>query len=110
MPLTVAARDVYYDIHSNTIGELMKPHLVIYLYVPVPVIQKRIEERNFPHEVNSKVVKQQYLSDMEYFYKQRYLKEIGLVETISSRFDYIACYRIKNLEMCLLQEIFLSCL
>jgi len=75
--ISKGARDVYYEIHSNTIGELMKPHLVIYLDVPVPVIQKRIEERNFPHEVNSKVFKQQYLSDMEYFYKQRYLKEIG---------------------------------
>jgi len=79
----------------------MKPHLVIYLDVPVPVIQKRIKERNFPHEVNSKVFKQQYLSDMEYFYKQRYLKEIGLVKTISSYFEYIACCQIQNLEMCL---------
>jgi NADH dehydrogenase (ubiquinone) 1 alpha subcomplex subunit 10 len=90
MPLTVAARDVYYDIHSNTIGELMKPNLVIYLDVPVPVIQKRIKERNFPHEANSKVFTQQYLSDMEYFYKQRYLKDIGLVETCCWYFDYIA--------------------
>jgi len=88
----------------------MKPHLVIYLDVPVPVIQKRIKERNFPHEVNSEVFKQQYLSDMEYFYKQRYLKEIGLVKTISSCFYYIACCRIQNLEISLLQEIFLSCL
>jgi deoxyadenosine/deoxycytidine kinase len=110
MPLTVAARDVYYDIHSNTIGELMKPHLVIYLDVPVSVIQKRIKERNVPHEVNSKVFKQQYLSDIEYFYKQRYLKEIGLVKTVSSCFHYISCCQIQNLEMCLLQEIFLLCL
>jgi len=70
----------------------MKPHLVIYLDVPVPVIQKRIKERDFPHEVNSEVFKQQYLSDMEYFYKQRYLKEIGLVKTLSSCFYYVACY------------------
>ena len=90
MLLIVAARDVYYDIHSNTIGELMKPHLVIYLDVPVPVIQKRIKERNFPHEVNSKIFTQQYLSDVAYIYKQRYLKEIGLVETFCSHFDYIA--------------------
>lgn len=107
--LTVAARNVYYDIHSNTIGELMKPHLVIYLDVPVPIIQKRIKERNFPHEVNSKVFTQQYLSDMEYFYKQRFLKEIGLVKTFCLYFDCIACCWVQNSEICLIQEIFLSC-
>jgi hypothetical protein len=45
---------------------------------------------------------------MEYFYKQRYLKDIGLVETCCWYFDYIAACWIQNLEMCLLQEIFLS--
>lgn len=71
------ARNVYYDIQSNTLGELMKPHLVIYLDVPVSTVQQRITARNIPHEVNSKVFTEQYLSEMEYFYKQRYLKEIG---------------------------------
>ncbi|KAJ4426501.1 hypothetical protein ANN_27315 [Periplaneta americana] len=78
----VAARNVYYDIQSNTLGELMKPHLVIYLDVPVSTVQQRITARNIPHEVNSKVFTEQYLSDMEYFYKQRYLKEIGTAKRI----------------------------
>ncbi|PNF29067.1 NADH dehydrogenase [ubiquinone] 1 alpha subcomplex subunit 10, mitochondrial [Cryptotermes secundus] len=75
--ISKGARDVYYDIYKNTIGELMKPHLVIYLDVPVPLVQQRIKERKIPYEISSKVFTKQYLSDMEYFYKQRYLKEIG---------------------------------
>ncbi|XP_021930157.1 NADH dehydrogenase [ubiquinone] 1 alpha subcomplex subunit 10, mitochondrial isoform X2 [Zootermopsis nevadensis] len=75
--ISKGAHSVYYDIYNNTIDELMKPHLVIYLDIPVPLVQQRIKDRNIPHEVNSKVFTSQYLSDMEYFYKQRYLKEIG---------------------------------
>jgi NADH dehydrogenase (ubiquinone) 1 alpha subcomplex subunit 10 len=56
---------------------LMKPHLVIYLDIPVPLVQQRIKERNIPYEVNSKVFTPEYLSDMEYFYKQHFLKQIG---------------------------------
>ena len=69
-------RDVYYDIRKNTLGELMRPHLVIYLDIPVSVVQQRIKARNLPYEVNSKVFSAEYLNNMEYFYKQRYLKEI----------------------------------
>lgn len=70
-------QDVYYDVCKNTIGELMKPHLVIYLDIPVSVVQQRIKERNLPYEVNSKVFTPEYLSNMEKHYKQRYLKEIS---------------------------------
>lgn len=34
-----AARSVYYDIRKNTITELLKPHLVIYLDVPVETVK-----------------------------------------------------------------------
>lgn len=33
--LSKGARSVYYDVRKNTITELIKPHLVIYLDVPV---------------------------------------------------------------------------
>lgn len=33
--LSKGARSVYYDIRKNTITELLKPHLVVYLDVPV---------------------------------------------------------------------------
>jgi NADH dehydrogenase (ubiquinone) 1 alpha subcomplex subunit 10 len=97
--LTVAARSVYHDIRGNTIKELMKPHLVIYLDVPVPLVQQRIKERNIPHEVNSKTFTSQYLTDMEYFYKQHYLKEIGWVRTLLSHFHHVACYKLLILKL-----------
>lgn len=33
------ARSVYYDLRKNTIGELLKPHLVIYLDMPVETVK-----------------------------------------------------------------------
>ncbi|KAJ9594867.1 hypothetical protein L9F63_013828, partial [Diploptera punctata] len=75
--ISKGARDVYYDIRNNTLGELMRPHLVIYLDVPVPIVQQRVKQRNLPYEVNSKVYSTEYLNTMEYFYKQRYLNEIS---------------------------------
>lgn len=37
--LSAGAKSVYYDVRKNTIEELFKPHLVIYLDVPVDVIK-----------------------------------------------------------------------
>ncbi|XP_023168565.2 NADH dehydrogenase [ubiquinone] 1 alpha subcomplex subunit 10, mitochondrial [Drosophila hydei] len=71
------ARSVYNDVRQNTIGELLKPHLVIYLDVPVDVVQKQIKARNIEHEVKSKALTDSYLSDLEVLYKQQYLKEIA---------------------------------
>ncbi|KAK7791763.1 hypothetical protein R5R35_012313 [Gryllus longicercus] len=71
------ARSVYYDISKNTIPELLRPHLVIYLDIPVKKVQERIKKRNIPYEVNSKVLTPKYLSDVEEFYKLRFLKEIS---------------------------------
>ncbi|TDG52277.1 hypothetical protein AWZ03_001107 [Drosophila navojoa] len=71
------ARSVYNDVRQNTIGELLKPHLVIYLDVPVDVVQKQIKARNLEHEVKSKVFTDAYLTDLEVIYKQQYLKDIS---------------------------------
>lgn len=54
----------------------MRPHLVIYLDMPVSVVQKNIKERGIPYEVNSKALTPEYLGTMEKVYKQQYLKEI----------------------------------
>lgn len=75
--ISKGARSVYYDLVNNTITEIMKPHLVIYLDIPVTKVQERIKKRNLPYEVNSKVFTPEYLTTMESFYKQRYLKEIS---------------------------------
>lgn len=68
---------VYNDLKKQTICELLKPHLVIYLDVPVKTVKERIKARNYDYEVNSKVLTDKYLTDVETIYKQKYLKEIS---------------------------------
>ncbi|XP_055854924.1 NADH dehydrogenase [ubiquinone] 1 alpha subcomplex subunit 10, mitochondrial [Episyrphus balteatus] len=75
--LSKGAHSVYHEIKQNTINELMRPHLVIYLDCPVDVVKKRIKARNLDYEVNSKVFTDSYLADMEMFYKQHFLKDIS---------------------------------
>lgn len=72
------AREVYYEVKHNTIGELMRPHLVIYLDVPVNEVKKRVRERAIWYEQSpaSPVSDERYLTAMEHAYKQRYLPEI----------------------------------
>lgn len=94
--ISKGARSVYYDLRNNTIAELMKPHLVIYLDVPVKVVkvsldyfppasikprnshfQDRLKKRNVEYEVKSKVFTDEYLGNMENVYKHQYLKDIS---------------------------------
>ncbi|KAH8365051.1 NADH dehydrogenase [ubiquinone] 1 alpha subcomplex subunit 10, mitochondrial [Drosophila serrata] len=71
------ARSVYNELRQNTIGELLKPHLVIYLDRPVEAVKKEIKARNVDYEVQSKVFSDAYLRDVEMLYKQQYLKDIS---------------------------------
>ncbi|KAH8311826.1 hypothetical protein KR044_008203 [Drosophila immigrans] len=71
------ARSVYNELRQNTIGELLKPHLVIYLDQPVDVVQRQIKARNVEHEVKSKAFSVDYLRDLDMLYKQQYLKDIS---------------------------------
>jgi len=75
--LSRGARSVYHEVRQNTIGELLRPHLVIYLDCNVEAVKQRIKARNLEHEVKSTVFNDAYLSDMESIYKQQYLKEIS---------------------------------
>lgn len=63
----------------TTIDELMRPHLAIYLDMPVEKIQQKIKERNRPHEQNSKALSASFLAALEDGYKRQYLKEIRQV-------------------------------
>lgn len=72
------ARSVYYEVKKNTIGELLRPHLVIYLDVPVNEIQKRVAERNIWYEKGSKIMDPKYLNQIEYFYKEKFLPDISI--------------------------------
>jgi NADH dehydrogenase (ubiquinone) 1 alpha subcomplex subunit 10 len=73
----ILAYKAYYEFRDNTISELLRPHLVIYLDVPVDKVLEKIKERNLACERNSPVLTPQYLSVMEKAYKQKYLKEIS---------------------------------
>ncbi|XP_067005754.1 NADH dehydrogenase [ubiquinone] 1 alpha subcomplex subunit 10, mitochondrial [Anabrus simplex] len=75
--ISKGAKSVYYELVKNTITEIMRPHLVIYLDIPVAKVQERIKKRNVSYEVNSKVFTPQYLTTMEEVYKQHYLKDIS---------------------------------
>lgn len=68
----------YYEVRENVIDFLLRPHLVIYLDVPVDVVQQNIKKRNLPVEVNSEVLKNvEYLKNIEHVYKYDYLKTIS---------------------------------
>lgn len=75
--ISKGARSVYYEIRGNTLPELMKPHLVIYLDIPVSKVKENIKKRNNDYEVKSKVFTDEFLTNLESIYKQEYLKDIS---------------------------------
>jgi len=75
--LSRGARSVYNELRQNTIGELLKPHLVIYLDQSIDAVKQKIKARNVDYEVQSKVFSDAYLNDVEQLYKQQYLKDIS---------------------------------
>jgi len=80
--ISKGVRSVYYDIKDNSISQLMKPHLVIYLDVPVETVKQRIKERNIDYEVNSKALTDKYLQDIDSVYKQKFLKEVNIASEL----------------------------
>ncbi|XP_020290204.1 NADH dehydrogenase [ubiquinone] 1 alpha subcomplex subunit 10, mitochondrial isoform X2 [Pseudomyrmex gracilis] len=64
----------YQETARFTHLEMMRPHLIVYLDVPVDTVKERIKKRGIPYEVNSKVLTTDYLQDIENTYKQDYLK------------------------------------
>lgn len=80
--ISKAVKSVYYDIKENSIHELMKPQLVIYLDVPVETVKKNIKERNIDYEVNSKALTDKYLTDIDSIYKQKFLKEVNIASEL----------------------------
>lgn len=74
--ISKGVRDVYYDIRNNTLQELLRPHLIIYLDIPCEKVQANIKKRNIDYEVQSKAFIPRYLQSMDYFYKQCFLKKL----------------------------------
>ncbi|XP_074658947.1 NADH dehydrogenase [ubiquinone] 1 alpha subcomplex subunit 10, mitochondrial-like [Tubulanus polymorphus] len=66
----------YNRVRVNTICELWKPHLTIYLDAPLEHVRAQITKRNNPDEVNSKVLTDEYLSRLEHGFKNNFLPEM----------------------------------
>lgn len=56
---------------------MLRPHLVIYLDVPVSKVRENIAKRGRDYEANSKALSEKYLQDIEDNYKTKYLPEIS---------------------------------
>lgn len=72
------ARTVYYAAQEKTFPELLRPHLVVYLDVPVDEVRRRVAARPPPHPT-SPFHAPDVLAYMENIYKQQFLKEIRYV-------------------------------
>ncbi|CAL4123523.1 unnamed protein product, partial [Meganyctiphanes norvegica] len=72
--MSKGAQNLYYECKKATASQLMRPHLCIYLDVPVDDVLKRLEARG---DAPSPFLTREVLSHMETVYKQQYLKEIG---------------------------------
>uniref|UniRef100_A0A9N6WXM0 NADH dehydrogenase [ubiquinone] 1 alpha subcomplex subunit 10, mitochondrial n=1 Tax=Evadne anonyx TaxID=141404 RepID=A0A9N6WXM0_9CRUS len=67
----------YYQMKNNSLFQLWRPHLVIYLDVPVEVVRSRIEARNRANEKDSPASTTAYLESLDKAYKQEYLKSMS---------------------------------
>lgn len=68
----------YHRVRDNAMFALWRPHLVIYLDVPVAEARRRIEARNRPNEKESPATTVAYLQSMEKAYKEKFLKEMSV--------------------------------
>lgn len=66
----------YHQIRNNSLFAIWRPHLVVYLDVPVDEVRRRIEARNRPNEKDSLATSPAYLQTLENTYKKNYLKDI----------------------------------
>ncbi|XP_012535972.1 NADH dehydrogenase [ubiquinone] 1 alpha subcomplex subunit 10, mitochondrial [Monomorium pharaonis] len=66
----------YTDVVDIAKMQMLRPHLIVYLDIPVNVVKEKIKKRGIPYEVNSKVLTSEYLQDIENIYKLDYLKNI----------------------------------
>ncbi|XP_054946972.1 NADH dehydrogenase [ubiquinone] 1 alpha subcomplex subunit 10, mitochondrial isoform X2 [Physeter macrocephalus] len=66
--------DHYNEVKKVTICEYLPPHAVIYVDVPVPEIQSRIQKKGNPHEMK---ITSAYLQGIENAYKRTFLPEMS---------------------------------
>ncbi|KAJ8710620.1 hypothetical protein PYW08_009135 [Mythimna loreyi] len=75
--ISKAVRSVYYELRANSLEELMRPHLVIYLDLPVDKVQAAVKARKLDYEVSGKALTDNFLTEMERQYKNKYLRDIA---------------------------------
>uniref|UniRef100_A0A4X1T089 NADH dehydrogenase [ubiquinone] 1 alpha subcomplex subunit 10, mitochondrial n=1 Tax=Sus scrofa TaxID=9823 RepID=A0A4X1T089_PIG len=64
----------YNEVKKVTTCEYLPPHVVVYVDVPVPEIQSRIQKKGNPHEMK---ITAAYLQDIENAYKKTFLPEMS---------------------------------
>uniref|UniRef100_A0A8D1S040 NADH dehydrogenase [ubiquinone] 1 alpha subcomplex subunit 10, mitochondrial n=1 Tax=Sus scrofa TaxID=9823 RepID=A0A8D1S040_PIG len=64
----------YNEVKKVTACEYLPPHVVVYVDVPVPEIQSRIQKKGNPHEMK---ITAAYLQDIENAYKKTFLPEMS---------------------------------
>jgi deoxyadenosine/deoxycytidine kinase len=67
---------MYNDYWNNTMPQLLRPHLVVYLDVPVAQTLQNIKKKAVLGEKDSNIYTEKYLATMEETLKNNYLKEI----------------------------------
>jgi len=72
----ISVQSYYYRMKNNALFLLWRPHLVIYLDVPVEEVRSRIEARNRPNEKDSPATSIAYLQSLDKAYKQEFLKNM----------------------------------
>lgn len=71
--LTAPFVKYYNELRDNTICELMKPHMTVYLDAPVTSCRERINQRKNPLETGSKILSDKYLQTISDVYNEKFL-------------------------------------
>jgi len=71
--ITAPFAQYYSEYRNDSICELLKPHMTIYLDAPISVIRERINQRKDPREIGSKVLSDKYLQTIADVYRDKFL-------------------------------------